>query len=184
MLNKSFEEMGIPPGYGFKQLLYSPVVNTMVAQTQSAGRNWCPERLYFRRAASDVYRSIGKPGDLISQEFPFLHPSKPLLAYNSMRHRFTLDAEGKERHSGDWDSLIVFNLESEAEVASISQDTLHWPPGVVKGWISRIVAFGDAGLFVQAGLSENVSRMDYFVAEVDFTLRVLKPIAALPATFM
>ncbi len=86
MLNRSFEEMGIPPGYGFKQLLFSPVANTVVVQTQSAGHNWRPERLYFRKAESDKYRNIGEPGDLTSQEFPFAHPSKPLLAYNSLQH--------------------------------------------------------------------------------------------------
>jgi len=133
MFNRSFQEMGIPSGYGFKQLLFSPAANALVAQTQSAGHNWRPERLYFRYAASDKYRNIGEPGDLTSQEFPFLHSSKPLLAYNSMQHRFTVDAQGEERHSGDWDSLKLFNLESGVEIDSINQDTLRLPPGVVRG---------------------------------------------------
>src|SRR6266850_6329957 len=123
MFNKSFEEMGIPPGYGFRQLLFSPVVNTVIVQMQSASRNWRPERLCFRQAGSDKYRSIGAPGDLISQEFPFVHPSKPLLAYNSNQHRFRVDDQGEERHSGNWDSLNIFNLESGVEVASINQGT-------------------------------------------------------------
>jgi hypothetical protein len=184
MFNRSFEEMGIASGYGFKQLLFSPVAKALVVQTQSAGHNWRPERLYFRPVASDKYRNIGEPGDLISQEFPFLHSSKPLLAYNSMQHRFTLDPQGEERHSGDWDSLKLFNLESGVEIDSVNQDTLHLPPGIVRGWISRIVAFCDSGLFVQAGLSKDGSRMDYVVAELDFAQRALKPVAVLPATFI
>jgi hypothetical protein len=184
MLHKSFQEMGIPPGYGFQQLLFSRVINTLVVQTRSRDHNWRPERLYLRKATSDTYRSIGAPGDLTSQEFPFVHPSKPLLAYNSMQHSFTLDAEGKERLGGDWDSLKVFDLESETEIASVNRDTLHLPNGFVTGWISSIVGFCDAGLFVKAGLSEDRSRLDYFVAEVDFAQRTLRPIVALPAVFM
>jgi hypothetical protein len=184
MLNKSFQEMGIPPGYGFKQLLYSPVINTLVVQTWSGGHKWRPERLYFRKAALDTYQSIGAPGNLTSQEYPFVHPSKPLLAYLSMHHRFALDIQGEERHSGDWDSLSIFNLESGAEVTSINQNSFHLPTGVVRGWIASIVAFGDSGLFVTAGLSVNGSRMDYFTAEVDLAQQTLKPITALPATFI
>jgi hypothetical protein len=184
MFNKSFQEMGIPPGYGFKQLLFSPVANALVVQTQSAGHNWRPERLYFRSAVSDNYRNIGEPSDLTSQEFPFVHSSKPLLAYNSMQHRFTVDAQGEERHTGDWDSLKLFDLKLGVEIDSINQDTLHLPTGVMRGWISSLVAFGDSGLFVQAGLSKDGSRMDYLVAEVDLAERLLKPIVALPATFV
>jgi len=184
MFNKSFEEMGIPSGYGFKELVFSPVANALVVQMQSAGNSWRPERLYFRQLSSDKYRNIGEPGDLTSQEFPFVHSSKPLLAYNSMQHRFTLDAQGEEQHSGDWDSLKLFNLELGVEIDSINEDNLHLPTGVVRGWISDIVAFGDSGLFVKAGLSKDRSRMDYVVAEVDVVQRSLKPIVTLPATFI
>ncbi len=181
---KSFQDMGIPSGYGFKQLLFSPAVNILVVQTCSAGHDWRPERLYFRHADSGGYRKIGAPDDFTSQESPFAHSSKPLLAYNSMQHHFTVDAEGKQRHSGDWDSLNIFNLESGVEVASIKQDSLRLPTGLVRGWIADIVAFGDAGLFVKAGLSVNGTRMDYFIAEVDFAERTLTTVASLPATFM
>ena len=47
MLNRSFEEMGIPPGYGFRQLLFSPVTSVLVVRAQSSGINWRPERLIF-----------------------------------------------------------------------------------------------------------------------------------------
>jgi hypothetical protein len=184
MWNRSFQEMGLPPGYGLKQLLFSPAANALGVQAQSAGLNWRPERLYFRYVESDKYQCVGQPADLTSQDFPFVHPSKPLLAYNSMQHRFTVDAQGEERHSGDWDSLRLFDLKLGAEVDSINQDTLHLPTGVVRGWISSLVSFGDSGLFVQAGLSKDGSRMDYVVAEVDLAQRILKPVVALPATFI
>jgi hypothetical protein len=184
MLNRSFQEMGIPPGYGFKQLLFSPAASALVVQAQSAGKNWRPERLYFRHIESDEYKSVGQPADLISQDYPFVHPSKPLLVYNSSKHRFSVDAQGEERHGADWDSLNLYNLESGMEVESINRETLNLPPGIVRSWITTIVAFSDSGLFVQAGLSKECSRMDYVVAELDMGQHVLKPIVVLPATFI
>ena len=127
---------------------------------------------------------IGQPGDLVSQDYPFVHPSKPLVAYNCLKHHFSVDAQGEERHSADWDSLNLYSLESEAEVEQIDRDTLSLPPGIAKGWISTLIGFTDTGLFVQAGLSKDGSRMDYVIAELDILKHVLKPIAALPATFM
>ena len=62
--------------------------------------------------------------------------------------------------------------------------TLRLPTGIVRGWISTLVAFTDMGLFVQAGLSKDASRMDYVVAELDLSEHVLKPIVSLPATFI
>jgi hypothetical protein len=182
--DKPFEELGIPAGYGFKQSVFSAVGNTLVVQMHSAGNGWRPERLYFRRLSSGKYRNIGEPGDLTSQEFPFVHSSKPLLCYNSMRHRFTLGAQGEEQHSGDWDSLKIFDLERGVEINSIDEYNLRLPTGMVTGWISRIVALGDSGLFVQAGLSKDSTQMDYVIAEIDLVRRSLMPIATLPATFI
>jgi hypothetical protein len=51
-------------------------------------------------------------------------------------------------------------------------------------FVSTIVGFSDEGLFVQAGLSKDSSRMDYVVAELHLSKHVLSPIATLPATFM
>jgi hypothetical protein len=98
------------------------------------------------------------------------------------RDPLSRDAQGEERHSADWDSLKLFKL--EVEIDSIHPGTLRLPPGIVRGWISTIVAFCDAGLFVQAGLSKEDSRMDYVVAQVDLSQRTLRPIANLSATFM
>jgi hypothetical protein len=184
MDNISFQGMGIPPGYGFKKLLFSPVANVLVVQAQSAANNWRPERLYFRHTSQETYRPVGEPGDLYSQESPLVHPSKPLLAYNLMEHRFTINAHGKEQHSGDWDSLRVFNLEMGTEVASVCQRTLQWPAGTARGWISGLVQFCELGLFVSAGLSKDSARMDYFVASLDLGERNLKPIVPLAGVFM
>ncbi len=184
MFSKSFTDMEIPAGYGLKQLLFSPAAKVLVVQTQSGGANWRPERLYFRHGDWDKYLPVGTPGDLISQESPFVHQSKPLLAYNSVQHLFTVDAEGEERHSGDWDSLKIFDLENQIEVVSIDPKTLQLPPGITRAWICEVVAYGDFGLFVKAGSSSGQFPMDYFVAELDIRDRTFKPLVSLPAVFM
>ena len=150
MWNRSFQEMGIPQGYGFKQLLFSPVASALVVQAESAEKNWRPERLYFRRLDSDKYNPIGQPGDLVSQEYPFLHPSQPLVAYNCLKHRFFADAAGEECHGADWDSVIIYNLQSGIEAHHINRDTLTLPQGIIDVWIATVVAFNDVGLFVKA----------------------------------
>jgi len=183
MDHRSFEEMGIPPGYGFKQLLFSPVANALVLQTCPADDAWRPERLYFRPVGAYKYTPIGKPASLVSQESPFVHSSKPLLAYNSMEHKFSLDAEGRERHSADWRSFEVASLESGLTVRSAHPDSLRLPSGFHHGWICEVVAFGDSGIFVKVGLSEDRSRFEYFIAELD-EADMLKPITELPAAFM
>jgi hypothetical protein len=183
MFGKTFEEMGIPPEYAFKLLLFSSVANTLVLQICSARDNWRPERLYFRHSQWDKYRLIGNPRDLLSQESPFVHSSKPLLAYTSIEHSFSPDEDGRERHHGNWDSLQIVSLEDGVTIRSTSQDTLRLPAGFTRGWICEIVAFGDAGLFVKAGLSKNETSFEYFIAELDAT-GMLKPIVELAAVFM
>ena len=74
---------------------------------------------------------FGQPGDLVSQDYPFVHPSKPLVAYNCLKHHFSVDAQGEERHSADWDSLNLYSLESEAEVESKPRVPVTKPPEVV-----------------------------------------------------
>jgi hypothetical protein len=183
MLSTSFEEMGIPVGYGFQQLLFSPVANALVLQASSATDNWRPERLFFRQLADRRYRTIGNPDDLISQESPFLHSSKPLLAYVSMKHGFLLDDEGKERHHSNWRGIHIINLENGSETQSVNDASIKLPVGIKQGWICEIASFGDSGLFVKAALSKNEALVEYFIAELD-AARNVKPIASLPAVFM
>ena len=80
--------------------------------------------------------------------------------------------------------LKVFNLERGAEIHSIDEKTLKLPAGITRGWISEVVAYGDSGLFVKAGLSQNTTVFDYFVATLNLSLRTLDPIVRLPAVFM
>ena len=178
-----FEDMGIPPGYGVKQLLFSPAANVLVLQIHSAGEAWRPERLYFRGIGSDKYSPIGAPSLLVSQERPCIHSSKPLVAFNQMQHKFSLNAAGEELHSGDWHSLEVVSLETGLPVRTVRPDTLRLPSEFRHGWIYDVVAFGDHGLFVNAGLSYNMKAFVYFIAQLDESGE-LKPLVELPAVFL
>ena len=183
MFPTTFQDMGIPIGYAFKRLLFSPIANVLVLQACPAEDNWRPERLYFRQTVWDKYRLVDNPSDLVSQESPFVHPSKPFLAYNSLQHEFSLDADGQEQHHGEWHSLQIFNLESGSVSRSVTPDTLRLPAGYTRGWICEIVAFGDSGLFVKVGLAKNESSFGYFIAELD-PEQNLRPLFELPAVFM
>ncbi|HWZ45230.1 MAG TPA: hypothetical protein VNW97_17285 [Candidatus Saccharimonadales bacterium] len=157
----------------------------MVVQTQSVS-SWRPERLYFRTVTDERYIAIGCPY-LMSQEYPVLAAARPLLAYNTMLHGFELDAEGDERHFGNWDAVRIFDLQTHGEVSFIGEQTIRFPDGVTDGWISQLVAFAGRGdlLHVIAGLSRDGLRsMEYCLAELDIQSHAVRPLALLPAVFM
>jgi hypothetical protein len=81
-------------------------------------------------------------------------------------------------------SLRIYDLKLGVEVDSVNRDSLNVPTGIVRSWISSIVAFSESALFVQAGISRDGSRTDYVIAELDLSGRSLKPIAELPGTFI
>ena len=184
MFSKAFTDADIPPGYGFKQLLFSPIAKALVVQVESVGPSWRPERLYYRHNDSEKYQLLGDPHYLSSQESPVIHQSGTLLAYNSLRHKFSVNSEGEELHSGNWDALKIFDLERGVEVHSIDRETLKLPAGVTRGWMTGVVAYGDSGIFVTVSLSNDGLKMDHFVAELDLVERTLAQIVLLPAVFM
>ena len=186
MIHKSFEDMGIPQGYGFKQLLFCPSANKLVVHAESV-RHWRPERLYIRHLSSDRYELVDSPADMISQEHPVVSNSKPLLAYNALLNKFDVNEEGEERHYGEWESLNIVNLAAPSELRRLAPNTIRFPEGVDDGWISSILSFNDAAtsLNVIAGISRNKRlSMEYYVCDLDLETGVLRPITILPAAFM
>ena len=127
MFDSSFTDLGIPPGYGFRQLLFNPTANVLVVQTTSGPQNWRPERLYFRHVDSAKYMNIGTPDDFISQESPVVSLSEPLLAFSCLRNSLWIDSEGAERHGANWESLKVHDLRANQEVYSLTGEMLRLP---------------------------------------------------------
>lgn len=185
-LHRSFKEMGIPAGYGRKQLLFCPAAETLVVQVESVG-NWRPERLLMRAITSERYTPVGSPADMVSQEDPVVSNSKPLLAYNGMLHKFDIGPEGEERHFGEWESLKVIDLIAGSEAATIDRQSIHFADGVTDGWISSILSFAgesDALHVVAAMSRDRRQTMEYHLSELHLQSGVLHSIANLPAIFL
>jgi len=106
-----------------------------------------------------------------------------MLAYVSIKHSFSLDGDGHERHSGSWHALHLVNLGDGSETGVVTEQTIRLPADCRPGWICEIVAFGESGLLVKAALSKKEGACEYFVAELDEAWS-LRPVAGLPAVFM
>ncbi len=186
MLHKTFEEMGIPAGYGFKQLLYCSIADTLIVQTQPV-QGWRPERLYARKQQEERYAPIGLPGDLISQDDPVVCAGHPLLAYNTMSHSFRADAEGKELHGANWEAIRVVDLSTRQETHVVDRETLHLADPETEVWISQVLSFAQnaESLHVVAAFSRDKGlTTNYYVAELHLPTGLVRPIAQLPAAFL
>ena len=186
MFGKSFEEMGIPPGYGFKQLLFCPAADTLIVQTQSFP-NWRPERLYARSIGEERYEPIGVPADMISQEYPIVAHSHPLLAYNTLLNSFSLDSEGKELHAGQWQAIRIVDLKSRSESHVLDKETLHLPDRATEVWVERLLAFAEHAdvLHVVAAMKRSSSfTVERYVSELHLSSGLVRPLVNLPASFL
>ena len=184
MLHKSFEEMGIPAGYGFKNLLYCAAADTLVVQLEPL-QGWRPERLYLRSNGSEQYDLLGEPEEMISQDDPVVLCAHPLLAYNTLRHSFSNDAGGAELHGADWEAVHVFDLRSKAETHVVDRETLHLPDQNIDVWISRVLGFADHEcLHVVSAFSRDKLLMNYYVSELHLPTGLVRPLVNLPAAFL
>ena len=189
MPKRTYQQLGIPEGYGFKKLLYVPSSKLIVVQVKSWPHDWRnPDRLFLRGIDETAYRPIGTPAEMASQESPTLHPVRPLLAYISDVHSFSRDIHGVEHAGGDWSFLEVTDLIGSTST-TVTQSTLKIPAPYLDGWITGILSFGDSeSLFVIAAVkvrvSEDFNRIDYFIAELDLKTHALSLVTHLPATFM
>jgi hypothetical protein len=178
--------MGIPPGYGFKKLLFCDQANLLVAHTQSL-KNWRPERLFGRPIGSERYHSIAPPAEMISQDDPVLSPSHPLLAYNTMLHTLRLDGGGNELHGAAWEAVRVIDLRADTETHFIDRETLHLPDRETEVWVSQLLAFGERPetLHIVAAFKRHDSSfMEYYVAELHLQSGLVRPLVNLPAAFL
>ncbi len=187
MPHKSFEDVGIPPEYAFKRLLFCAPADTLVVQTRTRTRQWRPERLLYRHTRSQRYVPVGRPGEMVSQDDPVVSPSSTLLAYNTNVHKFEPDAEGIERHSADWECLRIFDLSAGVERQVIDKSMLSIPAGTTRGWISKLLSFAepsDALHVVVALCDDPQGSVDYHVAALNVRTADLRLLALLPAVFM
>jgi hypothetical protein len=181
LFSKLFDEMGVPAGYRFKQLLFSPRANSVVRHASSAMNDWRPERIYFHRVGrvSPSWQSWGIGFARISFHTFFettacVHDDAARLFNRSRRPRTT-----PHKLAFSSDRRLIKRLGGPLD-----------RPGIVAGinrltrfWICEIVAFGEQGLFVKTALSKNESLIEDFVAELSAE-NLLKPIVLFPAVFL
>ncbi len=184
-MHKSFDEMGIPKGYGFKRLLFCAPANTLVVEIEALS-HWRPARLYSRASGVERYEPIGTPSELLSQEDPAVSLSHPLLAYNTLRNSFTIDAEGNELHSGNWEAIRVCDLSAGKEVHVVDRETLHLPDRNTEVWIPHLLSFtpNPETLHVVAAFRRDQPHVNYYVSELHLPTGLVRPITSLPAAFL
>ena len=185
MMHKSFEEMGVPAGYGFKNLLYCAAAETLIAQLQPL-QGWRPERLYVRSNGSERYEPLGTPEEMVSQDDPIVLCSHPLLAYNNLRHSFSSNEEGEELHGGKWEAVRVFDLRSRTEKYLVDRETLHLPDRNLEVWVSSLLGFADHECLhvVAAFCREFPYNINHYVSELHLPTGLVRPMVNLPATFL
>lgn len=186
MLHTSFEQMGIPPGYGFRSLLFCGQASMLVLQARAI-EGWRPDRLFARAASGERYEPLGAPGEMLSQEDPVLSPSHPLLAYNTFLHSFGIDAAGEEQHFGNWEAIRVLDLHTWKETHVVDKETLHLPDRELKVWIASLLSFTDKPetLHVVAGFKRSdAMSADYYVSELHLPTGLVRPLVCLPAVFL
>lgn len=185
MQYKSFEEMGIPSGYAFRNLLYCSPADVLIAQAEPRSGQG-PNRLYYRPAGSDRYEPIGAPDELISQEDPTVLCSHPLLAYNTLRHSLQSGEAGNNWPGTNWDAVRLLDLRSMTEKHIVDHETLHLPDRNIDVWIARLLGFADSHecFHVVAGFSRDKATINYYVSELHLPTGLVRPIVNLPATFL
>lgn len=185
MQSKSFEEMGLPAGYAFGNLLYCSPADTLIVQAQPRNGHG-PDRLYTRSAGSERYEAIVAEHDLISQEDPAVLCSHPLLAYNTLRHSLQSGEAGNGWPGANWEAVRVLDLTTRTERHMVDRETLHLPDPDLDVWVVRLLGFADSHerLHVVAGFSRDKSTINYFVSELHLLTGLVRPMVNLPATFL
>lgn len=185
MQSKNFEEMGIPAGYGFRNLLYCSPADALIVQAQPR-HGQGPFRLYARRAGGDRYEPILATHESISQEDPTVLCSHPVLAYNTLHHTIESGEAGNEWPGANWEAVRVLDLRSMTETHVVDRETLHLPDRNLDVWIARLLGFADSHecLHVVAGFSRDKTTINYYVSELHLPTGLVRPMVNLPATFL
>jgi hypothetical protein len=180
-----WEIEGIPPGYGFAQLLYNPPSGILIIELcHGTSQQFLPNRLFLRHKDAEGYRHLGMPEETCSQESAVTSPGQPTLFFNSNR----LKIQG-DRVSGEWDGLYSVDLEKLAIVRCASQETLKLPPPYNDCWVTNLLSLSADGevLYLTIGLCEmsgsTRQKIAYYLAQFEVATRTLQTISKLRAAF-
>ncbi len=178
--------MGIPHGYGLRNLLFCARANILVVQARPTD-GWRPDRLFVRPVSGERYQPLGTPAEMVSQEDPVLSSAGPLLAYKTEVHSFRIDEKGNELHSANWETTRVLDLSTGSETHVVDRETLHLPDSNTEVWVSRLLSFAeraDTVHIVAAIRHRDAYVVDYYISELHLSSSLVRPLAPLPAAFL
>jgi ClpA/ClpB-like protein len=180
-----WQQEGIPPGYGFSQLLYNPSSGIQIVELcHGASERFHPNRLFVRLKGAERYEQLGTPEESCSQESAVTSPGQPILFFNS--NRLTIHGD---RVSGDWDGLYSVDLEKLVIVRCTSKETLQLPAPYNDCWVTNLLSLSVDGklLYLTIGMCQMAGstrqEIAYFLAQFDVVTGNLETISRLRATF-
>jgi hypothetical protein len=180
-----WEEMGIPKGYGFAQLLFNPPTEILIAELcHGHAREFLPNRLFWRRKNEEGYKPLGEAKTNCSQESAVTAASKPVLFFNSLE----IIQENSGR-SGNWDALYTVDLETMTIASAASRRDLRLPAPYTDGWITDLLHSSDDGetLYLAIGMCElnGTTRQNiaYYLAQFEIASKNLRTISRLRGSF-
>jgi hypothetical protein len=182
----TFQDLGIPPQYGFERLLYSPSAGTVVAQARWADRGFRPRLLFVRDVNEEHYTPVGMHEEMLDQGSPQVSLAKPWLAFITARFQIGKDASGEERIGGNPEDVKVFDLSLRSDVLTIPMGNLVLPSDMTDGWISSLLSFSESAdaLYAVAALSRNRrTTMEYYLSRLELTSSRVEIIALLRTPF-
>ena len=180
-----WQQEGIPPGYGFSQLLYNPPSGIQIVELcHGVSERFHPNRLFVRLKGAEKYEQLGMPEESCSQESAVTSPGQPILFFNS--NRLTIDGD---RVSGNWDGLYSVDLETLTIVRCASKETLKLPVPYNDCWVTNLMCLSADGklLYLTIGMCEMTGstgrEIAYYLAQFDMETRNLETISRLRAIF-
>lgn len=194
MSNPHWEDIGIPEGFSPHKLLYNPPSETIIAELQSVGDEFLPNRIYTRKDGSLKYEPINDFEKLVSSESAVTPLGRPRLFYLSNRLKRTSlnlsgDREPVDGFSGDWEGLYSFDLDRRKNEKIADKNSLPIPRPYTTGWITGLVnVSADAtDLYLTVGLMaerpSGYSAVSHQLARMDLATGKLHLISEMRGTF-
>ena len=180
--SRPFNSDAFEPGSECIKLLYNKPSKTLVAQFRRIDERAFPkEELYLRPSDEREYKKIDIPDTRVSCWDPLSCGRKPLVVFNAIR----LNGSA----GGDWVSISQVDLPTGNVKKLIDSGTLKLPSGFTRGWIASLLDVDDEGRTIVCRLAleadhGDITKVQYFVSEVDVVTGDISNLASLPNVFV
>lgn len=176
-----WNEIGIPEGYGPRRLLYNPASETLIAELQSVGEEFMPNKIYVRHKDEHAYEPLVPLLPAVSSESAVTSFARPLLFYISRRI-----VKRERDYAGQWEGLYSFDISGSTCTRLPDLDPLSLPRPYPEAWINDLVGVSpDAAelYFRVSAVSPGSTSVDHHLARMDLRSGKVDFIAALKGAF-